>query len=89
VIVFCSLLFMVCCLWFVVCGCLLLWWSSFLRQDDKFWGRLERNVGGNMCLCFVVSGLCLVSGCLLSLWRSFLRQDDKFGGRLEVICVCG
>jgi hypothetical protein len=44
---------------------------------------LERNVGGNMCLCFVVSGLCLVSGCLLSLWSSFLRQDDNFGGRLE------
>jgi hypothetical protein len=37
VIVFCSLLF-------VFCGCLLSWWSSFLRQDDKFGGRLERIV---------------------------------------------
>jgi hypothetical protein len=36
-----------------------------------------------MCLCFVVSGLCLVSGCLLSLWRSFLRQEGNLGGRLE------
>jgi hypothetical protein len=46
----------------LVCGCLLSWWSSFLRQDDNFWGRLERYFGIEnwsrrlevMCDCVIV-----------------------------------
>jgi hypothetical protein len=37
--------FVVSGLLFMVSCCLLSLWSSFLRQDDNFGGRLERSVG--------------------------------------------
>jgi hypothetical protein len=75
--VFCSLLFM-------VCGCLLLWWSSFLRQDDKFGGRL-----------FVVC-ICLLSwrSSFLRQDDKFGGRLERSVGienwsrRLEVMCDC-